>query len=76
MPKEKTAEPKTEFVETGTLELSVKIKSLSREKALNAEREIRKTLQNCVSIKQLDEFVVTRIVEYREIPMEGAKTET
>ena len=73
MPKETTAEPKTEFVETGTLELSVKIKSLSREKVLAAEREIRRTLQNCVSIKQLNDFVVTRIVEYREIPMEELK---
>ena len=72
MKQEKT-EPKTEFVETGTLELSVKIKVLSREKALYAEREIRRTLQNCVSIKQLDEFVVTRIVEYAEIPVEEVK---
>ena len=72
MTKEKT-EPKIEFAETGTLELSVKIKSLSREKALNAEREIRRTLQNCASIKQLDEFVVTRIVEYAEVLIEGVE---
>jgi hypothetical protein len=71
--KETTAEPKAKFVEIGTLELSVKIKSLSREKALYAEREIRRALQSCVSIKQLDEFVVTRIVEYAEIPREELK---
>ena len=58
--------PEMKMVETGTLELSVKMKTLKREVALNVEREIRRTLQNCASLKQLDEFVVTRTVEYRE----------
>ena len=58
--------PKIKMVETGTLELTVKMKTLQREVALLVEREIRKTLQNCASIKQLDEFVITRTVEYRE----------
>ena len=59
--------PKTKMIEIGTLELTVKMKTLQREVALLVEREIRKTLQNCASIKQLDEFVITRTVEYREV---------
>ena len=57
--------PETKMIETGTLELSVKMKTLQREVALLVERDIRKTLQNCAAIKQLDEFVITRTVEYR-----------
>lgn len=68
MNKTKTSEPETKMVETGTLELSVKMKTLKREVALSVEREIRRTLQNCASIKQLNEFVVTRTAEYIEVP--------
>ncbi len=63
-----THELKTKIAETGTLELNVRIKSLQRDLALLVEREIKRTLQNCASIKQLDEFVVTRVVEYIEVP--------
>ena len=64
--------PKTKMVETGTLELSVKMKTPKREVALSVEREIRRTLQNCAALKQLDDFVVTRTVEYVEVSAEGA----
>ena len=69
MSKTKISEPEIEMVETGTIELSVKMKTLRRETALSVERDIRRALQNCASLKQLDEFVVTRTVEYAEVPV-------
>ena len=71
MTKEKTAEPKTIFVETGKIELNIRVPHLYPDAIIHIVRDIRKTLESCASLNLLDEFAETRIVEYEEMPMEG-----
>ena len=70
MPKEKTAEPKIKFAETGLVELDIKVPGLVPENAKPIMRDIRRTLENCGSLSLLYEFTVTLRVEYIEIPVE------
>lgn len=71
MPKEKTAEQKITFVESGKVELTIRAPNLSPEKAQLIARDVRQTLQNCARLELLDEFVETIRVEYTELPVEA-----
>lgn len=73
MTKEKTAEPKIKFVETGLVELDIKIPGLVPENTKDIMRDIKRTLKNCASLCLLDEFVLTSRVEYIEVPAEEVK---
>ena len=54
------------FVETGKVELNVLVPNLSPGAVIHVLRDMRRTLENCATINLLSEFVVTRIVEYKE----------
>jgi len=66
MTKEKTAEPKIKFAETGLVGLDIKVPGLVPENAKPIIRDVRRTLENCGSLSLLDEFTVTLGVEYVE----------
>lgn len=71
---EKNPEPKTTFVETGLVELDIKVPGLVPENAEPIMRDIRHTLENCGRLSLLDEFVVTLRAEYYEkVLIEGAE---
>lgn len=75
MPKSKTAktEPKINFVESGLVELNIKVPGLVPENAKPIMRDIRHTLENCGRLSLLDEFIVTLRAEYyEEVLTEGA----
>ena len=72
MPETKTPEPKISYVETGLVELSIKVPGLLPENAKTIRRDVRRTLENCGSLNLLDEFTEVSMVEYREVPIEGA----
>ena len=76
MTQEKTVEQKTEFAETGLVELDIKVPGLTPENAEPILRDIKRTLENCGRLSLLDEFTVTLRVEYIEVPMAEAKAET
>ena len=63
-------EPKIEFTETGLVGLSINVPGLTPENAKDVRRDIRRTLENCGSLRLLDEFVATLRVEYMEVPVE------
>ena len=71
MPKEKTAEPKITFIETGKIQLNIRVPNIFPKNIPHIVRDIRKTLESCASLNLLDEFAETRIVEYEEVPVEG-----
>ena len=54
------------MLETGKVELIVRVPNLSQANALIIARGVRFGLENCAKLKQLNEFTETRIVEYRE----------
>jgi len=72
MPKEKTPEPKTSFVETGKVELNFRVPNLLPGAIIHIVRDMRRTLENCANLNLLNEFIETRIVEYDEVPAEEA----
>ena len=73
MKQEKTtdSEQKTNFVETGFMELNIKVPNLVAENAPIIARDVRFALENCIKLLLMDEFTETRIVEYKET--EGIK---
>ena len=73
MPKEKTAEPKIKFVETGKIELNIRIPNIFPKNIPHIVRDIRRTLENCASLNLLGKFAETRTVEYEEVLTEGAE---
>ena len=73
MTKEKTAEPKIKFAETGLVGLDIKVPGLTPENAKPIMRDIKHTLENCGSLSLLDEFMITLRVEYIAVPVEGIK---
>jgi len=70
MTKEKIAKSKTTFVETGRIELSIRVPNLLPEKAAIIARDIRFALENSARLNLLDEFSMERKVGYIEVPME------
>lgn len=58
--------PKTKLVETGKIELNIRVPHLLPQNANLIARDVRHTLENCAALRVLDEFTETRIVEYRE----------
>ena len=68
----KTSRPKISFVETGLVELSIKVPGLLPENVKTIIREVRHGLENCGRLDLLDEFIETRTVEYREVLIEEA----
>ena len=64
--------PKTKMVETGKVELIVKIPNLSQANALIIARGVRFALENCAKLKQLNEFTQAIKVEYVEVLIEVA----
>lgn len=47
----------TKLVETGKVELIVRVPDLSPENALIIARDMRHTLENCARLELLDEFI-------------------
>jgi len=72
MPKEKTAEAKTSFVETGKVELNFRVPNLLPGAIIHIVRDMRRTLENCANLNLLNEFIETRIVEYEEVSVKEA----
>ena len=72
MSKTKTAEPKTSFVETGKVELNFRVPNLLPGALIHIVRDMRRTLENCANLNLLGEFVETRTVQYKEVPIEEA----
>ena len=60
------------FVETGKVELNVRVPNLSPGAVIHIVRDMRRTLENCACLNLLGEFVETRTAEYKEIPIEEA----
>lgn len=65
--------PETKTVETGKVELIVKVPHLIPENAKNVMRDVRRALENCGRLSLLDEFTETLRVEYIETPIEEVK---
>ena len=65
--RDREKEQKTKMVETGNMELNVKVPNLLPEEATVIARDVRRTLENCARLEMLDEFVETRAVEYKEV---------
>ena len=59
-------EQKIKFVETGKIELTVKVPNLSQENALVIARDVRFSLENSAKLNLLNEFVMTRATGYGE----------
>ena len=57
---------KTKLVETDKIELTIRVPSLLPSNVSQVVLNIRRTLENCASLHLLDEFIETRMVEYRE----------
>lgn len=72
MSKTKTPEPETKMVETGFIELIVKVLNLLPQNANLIARDVRRTQENCAALRVLDEFAETPIAEYTEVPVEVA----
>lgn len=64
--KEKTVEPKIKFAETGLVRLDIKVPRLVPEKAQLIIRYLRFSLENSAKLNLLNEFVITRAMEYIE----------
>ena len=64
--KEKASEPKISFVETDLVELNLKVPHLSPQNAQIIARDLQYTLKTSAKLQLLNEFIETRIVEYRE----------
>lgn len=64
-------EEKTNFVETGTIKLNVRVPHLSFRNAQIIALELRHALENCAKLHELDEFAMTQIVEYEEASVEA-----
>ena len=66
--------PETKIVETGKVELIVRVPNLLPENAKPIMRDLRHTLENCGHLSLLDEFTATLKVEYyEEVLIEGAE---
>ena len=63
---------KTKLVETGRIELNIRIPHLYSGAIIHIVRDIRRTLENCANLNLLDEFIETQIVEYAEVPIKEA----
>ena len=72
MTKEKIAEPKISFVETGKIELNIRIPHLYSGAIIHIVRDMRRTLENCADLNLLGEFIETQIVEYEEVSVKEA----
>lgn len=59
--------PKTKMVETGKVELIVKVPHLIPENAKNIIRDVQRVLENCSKLNLLNEFTEERKVEYAEV---------
>ena len=68
MKQEKTAEQKQKitFIETGRIELNIRVPNLSAENAELIVRDLRFSLENSAKLLLLDEFVIARSMEYIE----------
>lgn len=66
MVKAKTGEPVIKMIETGKMELNIRVPNLSHGALVHIVRDVRRALENCADLNLLYEFVETRIVEYRE----------
>ena len=58
--------PETKMVETGRVELIVRVPNLSQENAQIIARDARFALENSAKLNLLNEFVVIRAMEYIE----------
>jgi hypothetical protein len=62
---------KTEFVETGDVEISVRVPNLRPLRAGSIARDLQHTLEKWTRVGILLEFVVTQAVEYKEVHAEN-----
>lgn len=59
--------PELKMVETGKVELIIKVPHLTPENAKVIMRDVRRTLENSGRLDLLNEFTETVMVEYREV---------
>lgn len=69
MTKIKMTKSKIKFVETGKIELRLRVPGVSPENIKFIVRDTRRTLENCARLNQLNEFSETMIVEFKEVPV-------
>lgn len=58
--------PELKMIETGKVELIIKVPHLTPENAKVIMRDVRHTLENSGRLNFLNEFTETMMVEYRE----------
>ena len=66
MSKEKTAEQKTTFAETGKVELNIRVPNIFPKNVKHIVHNLRRALENCAALRVLNEFMETKIAEYKE----------
>jgi len=64
--------PETKMVETGKVELIVRVPNLLQDNARLIARDVRLALENCGKLDLLNEFTETLMAEYREVSVEVA----
>ena len=64
--------PKTKLIETGKIELNIRVPHLYSGAIIHIVRDMRRTLENCADLNLLDEFIETQIVEYEEVSVKEA----
>ena len=58
---------KPAMIETGMITLNINVPGLVPENVKPIVRDVRRTLENCASLRLLDGFTETWIVEYMEV---------
>ena len=64
--KNREKEQKTIFVETGKIELNIRVPNIHLDLVRLIIRDVQFALENSTKLNLLNEFVITRTVEYRE----------
>lgn len=65
--RDREKDQKTNYIETGKIELNIRVPNILPGNIKYIVRDIRRTLENCAMLNLLDEFAVERVVEYEEV---------